>query len=747
MRRRTLLQAGGLVPFFNPAVLAGPTVAQTTSRQPARSPAKGVTGKVTMHNGRATLFLDDKPVYPMSYSLTDTPGGRWTWEEICRENIENFTQARVSLMQVDIWLEYIWTSAGQLDMDLVHRQLRGVLAVNPEAAITIRLHVNAPPWWNAANPGEVTQYANGPLVDIPIRGLQRPLEHDLERVPRASMASLKWRAEAGAKLREFCQRLAPTPEGARVYAIHPCSGVYHEWHYWGFIEHDPDTGPRMTDFFRQWLTEKYRSDAALRVAWNMPSASLSTASVPLSAQRRATSDGLFRDPVKERQVSDYFECQHLSVADSIIHFCRIAKESWNRPLVTGVFYGYFFVLFGRPQTGGHLQLQRVLNSPWVDYLSAPIAYGKQFRDVNGSGQPRGLPESLRLHGKLLLDEMDQEPPSFGKENKLAASLLGDSVATLRRNLAQAHSQGHGLWFYDFGPGRGSKGWWDDATLMREIAVMRDLFGRYYEKPHVPQADVALIYDTDSFYYTAAYGDQDPVIGPQLVDTLPVHAYRSGAAIDIFHLGDLERAEWDRYKAVVFANTFLLTDAQKNVIRRKIARDGRHLIWLMAPGYTDGARLDAGLMRDVTGMNLVHHELAQPPQATLRVPGLTCQLKVTKAFSPFFVVDDSAATALGALDQFNTVVFARKARAGHTSWFSSLPPLDDGLLGHIFKEAGAHLYGPPGDVIHAGGGILCVHTARGGDRDLLLKNGRRLRAQLAPRSTSIYDAESGAVLIG
>jgi hypothetical protein len=51
------------------------------------------------------------------------------------------------------------------------------------------------------------------------------------------------------------------------------------------------------------------------------------------------------------------------------------------------------------------------------------------------------------------------------------------------------------------------------------------------------------------------------------------------------------------------------------------------------------------------------------------------------------------------------------------------------------------------VIHAGGGILCVHTARGGDRDLLLKNGKRLRVQLAPRSTSIYDAESGAVLIG
>ncbi len=740
MKRRTLLQAGSLLPLLNGVTLA------RAAAQPA--PTSGLTGKVAMHNGRATLLIDDKPVYPMIYSLTDTPGGRWTWEEIPRENIENFTQAGVKLIQVDIWLEYIWTADGKMDMELVHRQIRGVLAVNPQAAISIRLHVNAPAWWNKANPDEITQYANGPVADIPMRGLQRLLENDLERTPRASMASLKWRVEAGEKTREFCQRLAPTPEGASVYAIHPCNGVYHEWHYWGFIEHDPDTGARMTEFFRQWLTDKYKTDAALQAAWNNPSVRLATAAVPGVAERRAISDGLFRDPVKERQVSDYFECHHLSITDSIIHFCRIAKQSWNRPLVTGVFYGYFFVLFGRQQTGGHLQLQKVLDSPWVDYLSAPIAYGKPFRDVGGSGQPRGLPESMRLHGKLLLDEMDQEPPSFGKPPKEAAGLLGDSVATLRRNLAQAHSQGHGLWFYDFGPGRASKGWWDDARLMKEVTAMRTVFAPYYDRPHVPQADVALVYDTDSFYYTAAYGDQDPVIGPQLVDLLPTHAYRSGAAIDIFHLGDLNRAEWGRYKCVVFANCFLLTPAQKDVIRRRVARDGRHIVWLVAPGYTDGARIDAAMIRNVTGINVTRHTLNAPPQATIQIPGLTAKLQVSKTFSPLFTVNDPAATTLGTMDSGGATVLARKRLgSSHTSWFSSLPPLNDGLLGHIFKEAGAHMYVPPGDVIHAGGGIICIHSATGGNRDVLLKNGKRLRVSLPPRSTAIYDAESGAVLMG
>ena len=407
MKRRTLLGASTLIPFL------GLPLARAQGPSPGPAPrGDGITGRVAMHNGRATLFVDDKPVYPMIYSLTDTPGGRWTWEEIARENIENFTQADVGLVQVAIWLEYIWTRDGKLDMELVRRQIRGVLDVNPKAAISIRLHVNAPPWWNTDNPDKMTQYADGPVADIPLRGLQRPLENDLERVPRASMASIKWRAEAGEITREFCRRLCVTPEGKSIYGIHPSSGVFHEWHYWGFIKYDPDTGAAMTRFFREWLTDKYKSDAALQTAWNDPAARLATASVPSTAERRATSDGLFRDPQKEKRISDYFECQHLTVADSIIHFCRAVKESWNRPVVTGVFYGYFFILFGRPQTGGHLQLQKVLTSPWVDYFSAPQAYSAQFRGINGSGQARGLPESLHLHGKLLLDEMDQEPASF-----------------------------------------------------------------------------------------------------------------------------------------------------------------------------------------------------------------------------------------------------------------------------------------------------------------------------------------------
>lgn len=201
MRRRTLLGAGSLLPLLGAPT--APAAGDTQAKTGQGFSGQGIGGKVAMHNGRATLFLDGKPVLPMIYALTDTPGGRWTWEEICRENLENFTAARVGLVQVDIWLEYIWTADGRLDMDLVRRQIRGVRDVNPDAAISIRLHVNAPAWWNAANADQITRFADGPVSDIPVRGLHRLLEHDLDRVPRASIASLKWREEAGDKVREL----------------------------------------------------------------------------------------------------------------------------------------------------------------------------------------------------------------------------------------------------------------------------------------------------------------------------------------------------------------------------------------------------------------------------------------------------------------------------------------------------------------------------------------------------------------
>jgi hypothetical protein len=205
-------------------------------------------------------------------------------------------------------------------------------------------------------------------------------------------------------VRRFCREFSQTSEGGALAGVQVAGGVYGEWHYWGFIGHEPDASVAMHQHFRRWLRNKYADAAVLQTAWNDPNIDFETATVPEKAARQHTSDGVFRDPQREMRLIDYFRCQHECVADSIIFFARAVKESWPRPIATGAFYGYFFSTFGRDATGGHLEVGRVLDSPFVDYLCGPAPY---YPDVGGNGEPyrsRSILDSCRLHGKLWLDE-------------------------------------------------------------------------------------------------------------------------------------------------------------------------------------------------------------------------------------------------------------------------------------------------------------------------------------------------------
>lgn len=97
---------------------------------------------------------------PFLYALTHVTGGRWSWEELPAHNLRLMSEVGVRLFQVDLWMEDIWkANAKQLDMALAQRQIRGVLDACPQASVVVRLHVNAPFWWNQTHPAECVRSA------------------------------------------------------------------------------------------------------------------------------------------------------------------------------------------------------------------------------------------------------------------------------------------------------------------------------------------------------------------------------------------------------------------------------------------------------------------------------------------------------------------------------------------------------------------------------------------------------------
>lgn len=700
----------------------------------------------------------------MIYALTDVPGGRWSWEELPQHNLKVFAEYGFRLFQLDLFLEHLWLVDDRFDLTLAKKQIQGVLEVCPEAAVILRFHVNPPKWWIQAHPEECVQYFNAEAVPDIDYGLQRILEDDNRRPVRQSLASHKWRESAAEKVKQFCEAFSREPEGAALAGLQVAAGTYGEWHYWGFQTVEADASEPMRRCFQEWLCKKYGTESALRTAWNEPKMTFEQVSVP-TVRERETTAGIFRDPTREQKVIDYYQCQHQVVADAILHFCKVIKTSWPRPIITGTFYGYFFSVFGRQAAGGHLQLQRVLESECVDYLCGPQAYYPETEEYYRS---RALVESVRLHGKLWLDEMDQQPYlsqpdsplDFGK-NPHYQRQLQKSAANLRRNILFSLSKGAGLWFYDFGVAgvsfnadipkvihRGSQGWWDEPNLMRNIQQIKELVTRRLFRPFQSDADVLFVCDTDSFYYTASLKEQDPV-SHTLINWVSLALFKSSVVYDEIHLDDLELVDLSQYKVIVFGNTFFIRDAVRKMIREKVLQEGRHVVWFYAPGFSNGEKLSPDFISEVTGLKVKPTRLTQTPEISFESGRGEVRYKTgEKPFSPIFTVAESGGEVFGRYLETGEPAIVRQSLTDSVAWYVGLPPEAPEILEEIIQQSGVHIYSTSGDLIYAGGGLLVVYTRTGGRRVITLKNQCEVVLDLPEGpATVILDAESGVLLGG
>ena len=84
-------------------------------------------------------------------------------------------------------------------------------------------------------------------------------------------------------------------------------------------------------------------------------------------------------------------------------------------------------------------------------MCGPNTYYPQAVESGEPYRSRSLINSVLLHGKLWLDEMDQQPPLVPLKDSAFSLNLAKSIATVRRNFLFSFTKGMGLWFYDFGP--------------------------------------------------------------------------------------------------------------------------------------------------------------------------------------------------------------------------------------------------------------------------------------------------------
>lgn len=721
---------------------------------------------VEMRQGRPTLVLNGRPHAPLIYALSDCPGARWPWEEVPARNVRLFAEHGVRLFQIDLWLADMLAPDGTVDLALAHRIVAAVQAEAPEGAVMFRLHLNPPRAWCRANPDECVGYADVAAKDEEPWGLTRPLVGDGGNPLRASFASTLWRAWALARLEEFCRGLGPTESGGGVFSIQLAFGLYGEWHQFGFLHHDPDTGVAATRSFRAWLRERYGDDAGLARAWHRPGATIDAVVPPGTPERETVAAGVLRDPRTQQDVIDYFHWLHGTMADALLAMAEKVKATWPRPVVTAAFQGYFYGQFARNAAGSHLAMDRVLASPALDCLCSPASYSSGVRAMGGSGHGRGILGAVRRAGKLWLDENDHGTFLTGCPwDRHFETNLSDDIAYIRRNALQPVLRGGGQWWYDFGivagtpafATHGNIGWWDHPRLAAEIravqAVAQSRHGRPYSRP----ADVLVIHDPWSYAHTVArrwsmegfkFGDQPPV-GPNPYsgrgsDGLLEALFRSGLVFEEALLGELGTLDLTPYRLVLFGTTPVLDPAARALIRSRVAAGGRHVALLGFAGWGDGAAVGPELATALSGFPTTLRPATEPrSQLCLDDATEDQQLEPPKDVPAYDVTPEQVVGRWA--DGSVSAAWRRDADA--TWWTFAVPPVTPGLVRALGRRAGCHVVNDHDDATSVGDGLLMVHTLAGGPRRLRLPGGPAVDLVLPPRSTTVLDAATGAVLLG
>jgi hypothetical protein len=145
--------------------------------------------------------------------------------------------------------------------------------------------------------------------------------------------------------------------------------------------------------------------------------------------------------------------------------------------------------------------------------------------------------------------------------------------------------------------------------------------------------VLFVYSNQTFYHIK--NSTTPISSYNITDQQSADAYKAGAVFDQVFITDLQKVDLKKYKAVVFSNTFALSDAEKKFIKEKVAKDGRHIVWNYMPGYTNGSINNLQFVRDVTGMEVAKRILPAGFQLFLKTALIQLsRKKKTKIYSAF-----------------------------------------------------------------------------------------------------------------
>ncbi|MCD4823684.1 MAG: hypothetical protein K8S55_03690 [Phycisphaerae bacterium] len=710
--------------------------------------------KVLTKDGYPVLMVDGEPVAPMAMTVISN---------VDRGYLRRLGEAGIRLFYVPCSMP--WADPKAME-ELIERT-DALLDAVPDAYIMLRVMLHPSLDWIQANPDQMVTYNNGNGKSLDFISI---FYRNGEGIPAMySLASQKWRDEAGAGLAEFIGLVNQQPFSSRVIGYFLGAGGTSEWYYpHGSVDTEHGCCADFSEAFRlnfsSVLREKYATEEALREAWNMDDIGFDNAPIPDLPSRRfswvdnevfespgrselppadnGTHVGSFLDLDHCQSVADFYRAWHYGTADSIIHFSRIVKKQTANQCVTGAFFGGSRSYV---ESGNSAGVSRVIESGAVDFLACPCHY--ENRKPGGTNVQRQMQDSMRLRGVLFVSEEDTRTQLSAEPYRISSGVhtLADALTKMKREFARNICEDTHAWWFDMAiKDKGEAPWYDHPDILALIRRQQQVAQMAYASDRRKPAEIAFIYDEESMYHVSQNTSEDLIKTFRMMEN-----HRIGVPVDYYNHNDLANPDMPDYKLYVFVNVFNLTETERDAVTAKVKRNGNIVLWMYAQGFIcpdRSPKLSPEYISELVGMDMQMDNAASDPRFKLIKPldPLLAQARADRTqgyfdrpfisggmagneagptpntlLYPLFYPGqaDPHITVLGRYLDNDKPALAARRFDDWTSVYCGTKTIGSDVLRSLASAAGCHVYCDSDDQLYANNRFVAIHAAKAGRKHI------------------------------
>lgn len=362
-------------------------------------------------------------------------------------------------------------------------------------------------------------------------------------------------------------------------------------------------------------------------------------------------------------------------ANAIEHFGKVVKDKTKDKLV-GAFYGYFLHVDNSAYTG-HLYIDRLLDSPYIDFFDAPKSYYR-----NQAGDPGGVLSATQSinRKKIWLDELDNRTHlATGTSWEWSSENFGTTQTVFWREFAKNLADDSGFWWMDLGGG-----WFDDKVVMGEFAKLVKANDIIRQKEHKSASDILTVVDDESICHMNI--SRDLRLG--FMEDFLCELHMTGCLTDVYRLCDLTEIDLSRYKLIIFAYTFKIDEKTRGFIKN-IPAD-KTLMFNYASGIISDNGTSLENVAELTGAELVPFEDNKYSFPELKIAGTNERVAEVKREN-------------GGVNIINTKPFMSRTE-----------------LRAIAEKAGCHAYAPAGNTVYGDNRFIGIFATEQGEIEINFK---------------------------